>query len=177
MAWLLDEGCREVVETAWQNGRTDDLLNCQQSCGHSLMRWGGDHFHKFGESIKRLRMRQEAIRHRRDPGAIAEFHNLENQLSQLEAQEDVFWRQRAKQHWLRGADANTKFYHRYASARKEKNYVAKLKNDVGEWVEGENMNLIVLDYFEKIFASSNSVCSDPLFDDFTPRFPRPIILS
>ncbi|XP_019170410.1 PREDICTED: uncharacterized protein LOC109165884 [Ipomoea nil] len=26
--------------------------------------------------------------------------------------EDVYWRQRAKQHWLKNADANTKFYHR-----------------------------------------------------------------
>ncbi|XP_019151915.1 PREDICTED: uncharacterized protein LOC109148635 [Ipomoea nil] len=111
MAWLLDEGCREVVETAWHDRRTEGLLNCQQYCGHSLMRWGGDHFHKFGDRIKRIRAKQEAIRHRRDPDALTEFQSLEIQLTQLEAQEDTFWRQRAKQHWLRGANVNTKFYH------------------------------------------------------------------
>ncbi|XP_019150960.1 PREDICTED: uncharacterized protein LOC109147758 [Ipomoea nil] len=93
MAWLLDEGCREVVETAWQDRRTEGLLNCHQYCGHSLMRWGGDHFQKFGDRIKQLRMKQDAIRHRRDPDAITEFRNLKIQLSQLEAQEDIFWRQ------------------------------------------------------------------------------------
>ncbi|XP_031108671.1 uncharacterized protein LOC116013161 [Ipomoea triloba] len=73
MAWLLDQGCREVVETAWQEGKANGS---------------------------------------RDQPALAEFRRIEDQLARLEAQEDVFWRQRAKQHWLKGADANTKFYHR-----------------------------------------------------------------
>ncbi|XP_019200118.1 PREDICTED: uncharacterized protein LOC109193755 [Ipomoea nil] len=84
MACLLDEGCREVVETAWQDGRTEGLLDCQQYCGHRLMRWGGDHFHNFGDRIKRLRERQEQIRSRRDPAALAEFQHIETQLRQLE---------------------------------------------------------------------------------------------
>ncbi|XP_019178991.1 PREDICTED: uncharacterized protein LOC109174178 [Ipomoea nil] len=94
---------------------------------------------------------------------------VESQLSQLEAQEDVFWRQRAKQHWLRGADANTHFYHRYASARKKRNCVSRIMNDAGVWVEGEAMNRVVLNYFKAIFASGVSECVDPLFDDFAPR--------
>ncbi|XP_019181382.1 PREDICTED: uncharacterized protein LOC109176404 [Ipomoea nil] len=169
MAWLLDEGCREVVEIAWQGGRTEGLLNCQQRCGDRLMRWGGDHFHKFGEHIRRLRREQGRIRGRRDPASLAQFQLLNNQISQLEAQEDVFWRQKAKQHWLRGADANTKYYHRYASARKKKNSVSKLLNENGVWVEGQDMNNVVINYFNTIFATSNPVCEDSLFDEFGPR--------
>ncbi|XP_019164365.1 PREDICTED: uncharacterized protein LOC109160532 [Ipomoea nil] len=30
----------------------------------------------------------------------------------VEMQEDAYWKQKAKQHWLKDADANTKFYHR-----------------------------------------------------------------
>ncbi|VFQ64830.1 unnamed protein product [Cuscuta campestris] len=60
MAWLLDKGCRGVVEAAWRDGRAND-----------------------------------------------EFRKLDFELSRLEAQEDAYWKQRAKQHWLRGADANT----------------------------------------------------------------------
>ncbi|XP_019178278.1 PREDICTED: uncharacterized protein LOC109173495 [Ipomoea nil] len=169
MAWLLDEGCREVVETAWQGGRTEGWLNCQQRCGDRLMRWGDDHFHKFGEHIRRLRKEQGRIRGRRDPASLAQLQLLNNQISQLEAQEDVFWRQRAKQDWLRGADANTKYYHRYASARKKKNFISKLLNENGVWVEGQDMNNVVINYFSIIFATSNPVCEDPLFDEFGPR--------
>ncbi|XP_019172825.1 PREDICTED: uncharacterized protein LOC109168241 [Ipomoea nil] len=169
MAWLLDEGCKDVVMTAWQEGRSEGLLNCQQYCGGKLMRWGGDHFHKFGDRIRQLRQRMENIRNRRDPTSLAEFQQINNQLNQLEAQEEVFWKQRAKQHWLRGTDANTKFYHRYASARKKKNYIASIKNNAGVWVEGNDMHSVILDYFRSIFASNSANCSDPLFDNFQPR--------
>ncbi|XP_019178300.1 PREDICTED: uncharacterized protein LOC109173514 [Ipomoea nil] len=72
---------------------------------------GGDQFHKFGKRINQLQQRQDAIQNRRDLVALAEYQQIENSLKRIEAQEDVFWRQRAKQHGLRGADANTKFYH------------------------------------------------------------------
>ncbi|XP_019190530.1 PREDICTED: uncharacterized protein LOC109184989 [Ipomoea nil] len=57
----------------------------------------------------------------------------------------------------------------YASARKKKNSITRLKNDDGVWVEGENMNLIILGYFKSIFDSSNFMCNDLLFDNFAPR--------
>lgn len=33
MAWLLDEGCRGVVEGAWEDGKVDGLLHCLHHCG------------------------------------------------------------------------------------------------------------------------------------------------
>ncbi|XP_031106177.1 uncharacterized protein LOC116010810 [Ipomoea triloba] len=134
MAWLLDEGCMEVVQSAWQEGRPKGLLDCVQFCA-----------------------------------ALAEFRRVEDQLGRLEAQEDVFWRQRAKQHWLKGADANTKFYHRYASARRKKNHLHRLKNDAGVWVEGDAMKSVVLDYFENIFKSSGSSMLESFFTSVNPR--------
>ncbi|XP_019158174.1 PREDICTED: uncharacterized protein LOC109154890 [Ipomoea nil] len=169
MAWVHDDGCRGVVETAWQDSRDKGLLICQQHCGGRLMRWGGEHCHKFGDRIKQLRKEQDELRHRRDSAALAEFRDIEERLGQLEMQEDVFWRQRAKQHWLHGADCNTKFYHRYASARRRKNYIPRLKNDVGAWVEGDNMRKVVLEYYAAIFTSSNTECEDPMLDNFAPR--------
>ncbi|XP_019199918.1 PREDICTED: uncharacterized protein LOC109193531 [Ipomoea nil] len=169
MAWVHDDGCRGVVETAWQDSRDKGLLICQQHCGGRLMRWGGEHWHKFGDRIKQLRKEQDELRHRRDSAALAEFRDIEERLGQVEMQEDVFWRQRAKQHWLRGADCNTKFYHRYVSARRRKNYIPRLKNDVGAWVEGDNMRKVVLEYYAAIFTSSNTECEDLMLDNFAPR--------
>ncbi|XP_019171157.1 PREDICTED: uncharacterized protein LOC109166713 [Ipomoea nil] len=57
--------------------------------------------------------RNEGIQEgRTDPASLTEFQRLEGILSNMEIQEDTYWRQRAKQHWLKNADAtNTKFYH------------------------------------------------------------------
>ncbi|XP_031124166.1 uncharacterized protein LOC116026880 [Ipomoea triloba] len=163
MAWVYDEGCRGQVEEAWEEGREAGLLACLRHCGDRLLRWGGDHFHKFGDKIAKLRKNQLLLKGLLDPHSIGEYQRIETELCQLETQEDAFWRQRAKQHWLRGADANTKFFHRYASARKKKNTLARLKNEFDVWVEGDGLNAIVLDYFHDIFASN---IASPDMDSF-----------
>ncbi|XP_019175839.1 PREDICTED: uncharacterized protein LOC109171159 [Ipomoea nil] len=104
-------GCREVVEKSWGEGRDRGLQECTAFCGTRLTRWGGDRFHKFGEKIAALRKEQMRLRGRTDSVSLTEFRRLDACLTRIELQEDVYWRQRAKQHWLKDADANTKFYH------------------------------------------------------------------
>ncbi|XP_031131889.1 uncharacterized protein LOC116033276 [Ipomoea triloba] len=170
MAWVYDESCRKHVEDAWQEGRQARLLGCFQFCGDKLLRWGGDHFHKFGAKIRKLRQDQLLLKGLLDPHSLGEYQRLESELCQLEAQEDAYWRQWAKQHWLRGADANTKFFHRYASARKKKNSISRLKNESNVWVEGEGLNAVVLDYFRDILASNISTSSmDSFVASIVPR--------
>ncbi|XP_019161429.1 PREDICTED: uncharacterized protein LOC109158065 [Ipomoea nil] len=83
MAWLQDTGCRDVVESAWQSGKDEGLLNCQQYCRERLMRWGRDRFHQSGRRISELKKRQGAIRNRRDPAALAEIQTIDDQLACL----------------------------------------------------------------------------------------------
>ncbi|XP_019199079.1 PREDICTED: uncharacterized protein LOC109192832 [Ipomoea nil] len=166
MAWLLDEGCREVVEEAWGHG-IEDLQTRLERCGMRLQSWGGDRFLKFGERIASLKKQKMNCRGRMSPQALEDFRRLETymnlvqetELVRLEKQDDVFWRQRAKQYWLRGADANTRFYHRYASARKRKNTILRLRDDLGGWVDGDAMKPVVMNYFKDIFTV-NPVVND-----------------
>ncbi|XP_019185254.1 PREDICTED: uncharacterized protein LOC109180221 [Ipomoea nil] len=140
MAWLLDEGCKEVVQTAWQEGRTEGLLHCQQLCGEKLMQWGGDQFHRFGKRINHLQRRQDAIRNRQDMVALVEYQQIENTMRRVEAQEDV-----------------------------KKIFISTIKCDAGNWVEGDYMHAAIQNYFENIFASNGLSCDDPLFGVLTPR--------
>ncbi|XP_019168052.1 PREDICTED: uncharacterized protein LOC109163801 [Ipomoea nil] len=169
MAWLHDEGCRAVVEKSWDEGRGRGLQECVTLCGNRLTRWGGDRFHKFGEKILCLRKEQLRLRGCTDPVSLAEFQRLEECLTHVELQEDTYWRQRAKQHWLKDADANTRFYHRYASNRKKKNSIAKIMNDSGDWIEGDAMRNIILDYYRGIFKSSSPTINDEFFATIQPR--------
>ncbi|XP_019152250.1 PREDICTED: uncharacterized protein LOC109149047 [Ipomoea nil] len=135
MVWLYDEGCRGVVEKAWEEGRDRGLQDCIGYCGDHLSRWGGDCFHKFGEQFMNLQKEQLHLKGNSDPASLAEFQRLGELLDRIESQDDAYWRQRAKQHWLKSADANTNFFHRYASHRKKKNTIDRLMNDYGDWVE------------------------------------------
>ncbi|XP_019166949.1 PREDICTED: uncharacterized protein LOC109162719 [Ipomoea nil] len=169
MAWLHDEGCRDVVEKAWNEGGGRGLQECISLCGNRLTRWGGERFHKFGERMRNLRKEQLHLRGCNDPVSLAEFQRLEECLSCIEAQEDTYWRQRAKQHWLKNADANTKYYHRYASHRKKKNTIVKIMNDSGDWVEGEAMRNIIFNYYKNIFTSGSPSNNGEFFGNIGSR--------
>lgn len=80
--------------------------------------------------------------------ARCEFLNL------LEQQE-VYWKQRSKQFWLREGDQNIKKFHKFASGRRKQNQVTKLKDSNGEWKEDrEGVRQIITEYFSKLFQSS-----------------------
>jgi hypothetical protein len=43
--------------------------------------------------------------------------------------EELHWLQRARANWLTQGDRNTKFFHQFASARRKRNMIKKLKGD------------------------------------------------
>ncbi|XP_019157243.1 PREDICTED: uncharacterized protein LOC109153826 [Ipomoea nil] len=67
--------------------------------------------------------------------------------------EDMYWKQRAKQHWLREGDRNTRCFHLSVSNRKRKNRSLKLRDGEGSWVEGQELDSLVVRYYEGIFTS------------------------
>ncbi|XP_019150233.1 PREDICTED: uncharacterized protein LOC109147050 [Ipomoea nil] len=114
-AWLGDEGCRGVVEERWLSTQGLGLQERLWTCGQGLKKWGGDHFHKFGSRIDTIRREMNALRGCMDPESLGKFRQLDEQLCSILSQEETFWKQRAKQHWLQGADRNTKFFHQFSS--------------------------------------------------------------
>jgi hypothetical protein len=51
---------------------------------------------------------------------------------QLE-REDLWWRQRAKQEWLKNGDKNTHFFHACANSRRKKKFIEKIRDEQGNW--------------------------------------------
>ncbi|XP_019159684.1 PREDICTED: uncharacterized protein LOC109156288 [Ipomoea nil] len=52
----------------------------------------------------------------------------------------------------------------YASYRKKKNILSTLKNDYGNWVEGEAMTGVILDYFRNIFCTNGTGDGDEFYE-------------
>lgn len=74
-----------------------------------------------------------------------------NYLKLLEKQE-VLWSQRAKQYWLKHGDNNTRFFHRFASTRKEHNKIRRLKDADGNWRDTEEaIQGTIIKYFVRDF--------------------------
>ena len=54
--------------------------------------------------------------------------------------------------WLRRGDRNMKYFNQFASARRQRNLIKKLRNSNNGWVEGnDNLNPLICDYFGNLF--------------------------
>ncbi|XP_019172076.1 PREDICTED: uncharacterized protein LOC109167509 [Ipomoea nil] len=89
-AWLLDGGCREVVEREWSNTPGLALQARLGVCGLGLRRWGGDRHHKYGKRVEGIKKEMNGLRGSRDPVSLARFRQLDEQLSVVLAQEEAF---------------------------------------------------------------------------------------
>jgi hypothetical protein len=76
--------------------------------------------------------------------SVAKEEILKCKLEKLENQKELYWRQRAKAHWLQHRDRNTKYFHKHASERRRVNKIRRLVKDDGSMVEekGEIHNLV-----------------------------------
>ncbi|XP_020694470.1 uncharacterized protein LOC110108248 [Dendrobium catenatum] len=59
-----------------------------------------------------------------------------------------WWKQRAKVRWMNEGDCNTKFYHSFASARRNNNRILKIKNENGIVIEEQSQ---IEDIFKQFF--------------------------
>jgi hypothetical protein len=85
-------------------------------------------------------------------------------------QEETHWMQRSRANWLKHGDRNTNFFHHYASARRKKNFIKRLKNDQEEWVEGTSqLKPLIFQYFANIFMSEVDALDPVMMDKIQSR--------
>jgi UDP-2,3-diacylglucosamine pyrophosphatase LpxH len=95
---------------------------------------------------------------------------LANLVEILLEQEEIYWSQRSRANWLQHGDHNTTFFHNFASARRKKNLITKLKNHEGDWVEGtEMLKPLILSYFTNLFTSEVQATDPAVLDKIQPR--------
>ena len=86
----------------------------------------------------------------------AEINSLRREINNLLDDEELYWGQRSKAHWLRKGDKNTKFFHAQASERRKQNTILGLWNNNGVWSdENESLVQVATSYFEALYTTSN----------------------
>lgn len=62
--------------------------------------------------------------------------------------------QRSRANWLKYGDCNKGFFQAFASARRQRNFVKRLKDDGGNWLEDmPELNNHILNYFTHLLSS------------------------
>lgn len=64
--------------------------------------------------------------------------SLKKEISAAYKEEEIFWKQRSRDQWLRTGDRNTRYFHNCVKGRKVKNRILMLKDEAGieKFLEG-----------------------------------------
>ncbi|KAK6141663.1 hypothetical protein DH2020_024605 [Rehmannia glutinosa] len=161
-AWIREKDCRDVVVQGWNKGEPGNLRSRIEFCGAELYSWGDILKNSFNHRIKEAKKKMKEFRGGRDSSSICEFKKAQNQYNLLLAQKEDFWKQRAKLFWLKGGDANTRYFHTVASTRNRHNAISSLSTSNRVWLNWENgLGNHITGYFMEIFSSSMVQC-DPI---------------
>jgi hypothetical protein len=158
---LEENDLQNVVTRAWRREEGGEVLEKLNQIREDLEKWGRQMRSRFKKDIEQCRNELETMR---GAGAFhEEYITTRNKMSSLLAQEDAFWRQRAKIHWLQDGDSNTKFFHAMASAKKKRNMIMKLQAENGEWVEKqEELCSVAKNYFDTLFSGNTGISNSIL---------------
>jgi hypothetical protein len=137
--WAGERGYSEVINDAWKTdhrgGTKWERLGLKlEACVSGLTGWRKNWKGNGQASISKLQKTLLNLQTREDDGAEKNIKKAQDELRLLLNQEDIWWRQRAKEEWLKYGDRNTRFFHACASVRRSRNHVGVIKDEHGlQW--------------------------------------------
>jgi hypothetical protein len=155
--WLEEEECQTKVQQAWaasiQKGG-NSMIQIQGEILKELWVWDREVLGELQKRVRKAKKELEICRRRSiSQEQVDREHLLRYKLDHLQDQLNVYRKQRAHTAWLLKGDRNTKFFHAYASKRRRKNTIKKLKGDGDVVVEGERLKLFVANHYQNLFMS------------------------
>ena len=100
------------------------IASALTACAADLKAWSSTAFGQISKVIQDKRKKLcDLIQLDKDGSLGEEINQVRKEINDLLDSEEIFWGQRAKAHWLREGDKNTKFFHAKASERRKQNTI------------------------------------------------------
>jgi hypothetical protein len=161
-SWMIDEEFNDVVREAceaWDTGGTTihtarlKLANCQKG----LKRWNGNKFGTAECDVKRKRMQLAVLQTSSTMDNDEAIKQLQEEINFILEQDDIRWKQRAKQNWYQYGDQNTPFFHAWANHRRRVNQIRVIKDVEGrEWKKPEDIGMAFCKFYQELFSAGES---------------------
>lgn len=132
-SWCKEPALPNIVRDYWTNLQGLDILDKLTATSESLTNWARHLESNNKEEKSRLERQIQRILYRGEENQLGILMRAKHKLGKLLHKEEIYWKQRAKQHWLKDGDRNTKFFHAMASSRRKTNFITKLQREDGSW--------------------------------------------
>jgi hypothetical protein len=131
-----------------------------------MQRWSYETFGSVKAEIKRLRAQLDQARSAALlNGTSPEVRDLVKKLNEVFEKEEIMYKQRSRQEWLRAGDKNTKFFQNRCSHRRRKNTVLGLRREDGSLCKtNEGMLQLARDFYGSLYTSEGSTNSEKILD-------------
>ena len=126
--WIKREDCKAIIEASWGFGvdlsTPKGISENLRIYAAELSRWNSAVYGQIPKKIQDKRNRLNALAmQEKDEDLSLEINRLRGEINDLLDDEEIYWGQRAKAHWLKEGDRNTKFFHVQTSERRKQNTI------------------------------------------------------
>lgn len=127
---------------------------------------------KRGDQRKQLGLKRDMIQELQkiNQGDFNEtIKGLQAYVDVILEDEELKWRQRAKEKWLKKGDINSKFFHKCASHIRQDNTIKKISNERGCCATiQEGIYKLFQEFYQDLFSSSHPSGIEEILRDFDP---------
>jgi ribonuclease HI len=173
--WALDKGYQEVMAKSWLQGDTtvtdwESFSSKLAVCVENVLTWRKEINSTTQGAIEKMQRRLLLLQTREDDSAENEIKKLKFDLHGLLDKEELWWRQRAKEEWLKLGDRNTKFFHACANSRRRRNFVGRITDVDGlTWDNETAIEGAFVSYFSNLFTTGPAGDYSPCLQPITSR--------
>ncbi|KAL5745800.1 hypothetical protein ACOSP7_026946 [Xanthoceras sorbifolium] len=135
--WEDYPACGKIVQRNWQACLSTSTLRMVASsinkCASVLKGWNYSNLQFLRRNVT---MKRQLLQQMSDSGSNfswTDIQSIERQLNGLLSKEEMYWRQRSRNNWLKDGDRNTRFFHLSASSRCKRNRISGLLNSDNNW--------------------------------------------
>lgn len=159
VSWALREDCLHLIQEEWNKHTlaphklalvTEGLQRCQEK----LKIWAKANFGNTKRSINIKLAQLSKLQESHEGEKGDRFRTLSNKVEGLLEEDNLKWKQRARQRWLQEGDKNTKYFHQCANQRKKTNSIQKIINDEREVLtKPEDIGTQFQKFYSKFFST------------------------
>ncbi|XP_039041849.1 uncharacterized protein LOC120180617 [Hibiscus syriacus] len=166
-----------TVRDTWHGSCGDNAMNCMflklRRLKPILKNFNKEYFSDISSRVNNKRVELEQIQifnlANHDQRSIGDEKRIHAELMDLELAESVFYKQKAKAHWLREGDLNTRFFHQRTQANKKRNTIRIVVGEDGMRHDSfEGMAAELVNFFTNLIGSTDPLvkgCSTEILKD------------